>query len=116
MNNRTVEYELDLGNPPPLTKDQKAELKALKVAQSSNEEINYSDIPALGDDFWKAAARKPLLQAQKGLYDRAGGCGRALVAQIQWKGLPDQNQRYFARGHVEGCVETVKLSPRARAV
>jgi uncharacterized protein (DUF4415 family) len=63
MNNRTVEYTLDLGNLPPLTKNQKAELEALK--QSSDEEINYSDIPALGDDFWKVAVQNPFYKPKK---------------------------------------------------
>ncbi|MBU2717945.1 cytoplasmic protein [Acidithiobacillus ferridurans] len=63
MNNRTVEYELDMGNLPPLTRNQKAELEALK--QSSDEDIDYSDIPALGDDFWKAAVRNPFYKPKK---------------------------------------------------
>jgi len=64
MNNRTVEYELDMGNLPPLTKNQKAELEAL-IKPSSDEEIDYSDIPALGDDFWKAAVRNPFYKPKK---------------------------------------------------
>ncbi len=63
MNNRTVEYELDLGNLPPLTKSQKAELETLR--QSSDDDINYSDIPALNDDFWKAAIRNPFYKPKK---------------------------------------------------
>lgn len=58
MNHLTVEHELDLGNLPPLTKSQKAELEALR--QSSDEEINYNDIPALDDDFWKNAVKNRL--------------------------------------------------------
>ncbi|WP_163096876.1 BrnA antitoxin family protein [Acidithiobacillus ferrianus] len=64
MNNRTVEYELDMGNLPPLTKNQKAELEAL-MKPSSDEEIDYSDIPALDDDFWKAAVRNPFYKPKK---------------------------------------------------
>ena len=90
MNNRTVEYELDLENLPPLTKNQRAELEALR--QSSDDEIDYSDIPALGDDFWKAAVRNPFYKPKKSLYDRAGGRGRALVAQIQWEGRSYQTR------------------------
>ncbi|MHB8365530.1 MAG: hypothetical protein ACYDB0_00740 [Acidithiobacillus sp.] len=63
MSNRTVEHELDLGNLPPLTQSQKAELEALR--QSSDEEINYSDIPALDDDFWKNAVRNPFCMKAK---------------------------------------------------
>ena len=107
MNNRTVEYELDLGNLPPLTKSQKAELEALR--QSSDEEINYSNIPALGVDFWKAAVRNPFYKPKKAATTVRVDVD-VLLAQIQWegrKGLPDQNQRHFARGHVKGCVEKV---------
>lgn len=63
MNNRTVEYELDLGKLPPLTKNQKAEVEALR--QSTDDEIDYSDIPPLGDDFWKAAIRNPFYKPKK---------------------------------------------------
>ena len=63
MNNRTVEYELDLGNLPPLTKSQKAELETLR--QSSDDDINYSDIPSLDDDFWKVAVRNPFYKPKK---------------------------------------------------
>lgn len=52
--NKTVRYELDLDNPPPLTDAQKAELKAL--AELPEDQIDTSDIPPLGDAFWKTAA------------------------------------------------------------
>ena len=63
MNNRTVEYEVDLSNLPPLTQNHKAELEALK--QSSDEDIDYSDIPSLGDDFWKVAVLNPFYKPKK---------------------------------------------------
>lgn len=61
-NDRIVEYALDLGNIPPLTRNQKAELEALN--QSGDEDIDYSDIPALNNIFWKDARRR-LLKLQK---------------------------------------------------
>jgi uncharacterized protein (DUF4415 family) len=60
---KTVKSELDLTNPPPLTDKQKAELEALKTL--SDEEIDYSDIPPLGDEFWKNAVRNPFYKPTK---------------------------------------------------
>lgn len=48
---KTIYYEIDLDNLPPLTDAQKAELKAL--AEMPESEIDHSDIPPLDDDFWK---------------------------------------------------------------
>ena len=39
----------------PLTPQQKAELAALKALPEAS--IDYSDIPALGEDFWKNAVQ-----------------------------------------------------------
>lgn len=50
-----VRYEVDLNNLPPLTEAQKAELMAL--AARSEDAIDYSDIPPLPDDAFKAAIR-----------------------------------------------------------
>ena len=63
MNKTSVKYELELDHLPPLTKQQKAELAALKTA--SDGEIDYSDIPPLSDDFWKNAVRNPFYRATK---------------------------------------------------
>jgi uncharacterized protein (DUF4415 family) len=52
---KTVCYEVDLNNLPPLTDEQKAELQAL--AEMPDSEIDYSDIPSLDDEFWKNAVR-----------------------------------------------------------
>ena len=60
---KTVKFELDLTNPPPLTDAQKAELEALKTMP--DEEIDYSDIPPLGDEFWKNAVRNPFYKPTK---------------------------------------------------
>ena len=46
----TVNYTPDPKKKPQLTEEQEAKLAAL-----SDEEIDYSDIPKLDDDFWKSA-------------------------------------------------------------
>ena len=56
-------YEVDLNNLPSLTKEQKAELKALSEMPDS--EIDYSDIPPLDDAFWKNAVRNPFYRPTK---------------------------------------------------
>jgi len=50
-----VRFEVDPANLPPLTDAQKAELAAL--AAKSDGEIDYSDIPAVAESFWKNAER-----------------------------------------------------------
>lgn len=62
MSKTSVKYELELNHLPPLTKQQKAELAALKAA---DDDIGYSDIPPLSDDFWKNAIRNPFYRATK---------------------------------------------------
>jgi uncharacterized protein (DUF4415 family) len=61
--NKTVKYEVDLANLPPLTGAQQAELKALAALPDS--QIDRSDIPQLGDDFWREAIRNPLYKPVK---------------------------------------------------
>lgn len=51
-----VRYDLDLANPPPLTASQKAELAAL--AELSDDDIDYSDIPPLTDEQYKEAVSR----------------------------------------------------------
>lgn len=46
----TVKYTPDPNNKPQLTKEQEARLEAL-----TDENIDYSDIPELDDNFWKNA-------------------------------------------------------------
>ena len=60
---KIVRYKVDLSNLPPLTKEQKAELKAL--ADMPDSEIDYSDIPPLEESFWKNAVRNPFYRATK---------------------------------------------------
>ena len=62
-NNKTVAYEADLNDLPPLTSEQKAELKALSERPDS--EIDHSDIPPLDDAFWKNAVQNPFYKPTK---------------------------------------------------
>ena len=48
---KTVNYKVDLNNPPVLSDEQKARLDAL--AKRPDSEIDCSDIPALDESFWK---------------------------------------------------------------
>ncbi|MDO5703717.1 MAG: BrnA antitoxin family protein [Paracoccus sp. (in: a-proteobacteria)] len=60
---KTVRYEVDLRNLPPLTDAQKAEIEAL--AAMSEDQIDTSDIPPLADAFWKSAIRNPFYKPTK---------------------------------------------------
>ncbi len=55
MSKKSVRRGIDLANLPPLTDAQKAELEALHARP--DEEIDYSDIPPLSEEFWKNAVR-----------------------------------------------------------
>lgn len=48
---------------PPLTEEQKEELK--KLAAQPDEEIDFSDIPPLDEDFWKNGIRNPFYRPVK---------------------------------------------------
>ncbi len=63
MKKQTVHYELDLNNPPPLTKRQQAEIEALR--SMADDDIDYSDLPPLSDEFWKKAVRNPVYKPTK---------------------------------------------------
>lgn len=52
---KTVTYNVDLANLPPLTEKQKAELNVLSNMPDS--QIDYSDIPPVTDAFFKNATR-----------------------------------------------------------
>jgi uncharacterized protein (DUF4415 family) len=56
MKKAMVRYSVDLANLPPLTAEQMARIEALKNMR--DEDIDYSDIPPLTEEFWKNA--KPL--------------------------------------------------------
>ena len=51
----TVRFQLDPDNLPPLTEAQQAELDALQAMLDSG--IDYSDSPALTEDFWRNGQR-----------------------------------------------------------
>ena len=55
MKKKLVKYSFNVANPRPLTKKQKAEIKALGTR--SAKEIDYSDIPRLPAGFFKNAVR-----------------------------------------------------------
>ena len=63
MKKRSVKYQLDPQNPPALTAKQRKEIAAL--ATQTDEQIDKSDIAALGNDFWKSAVRNPFYKATK---------------------------------------------------
>ncbi len=63
MSAKMVRFKVDLANMPPLTAAQRAELEAL--AAMPDEEIDYSDIPPLTEDFWKNAVRNPFFRPVK---------------------------------------------------
>jgi uncharacterized protein (DUF4415 family) len=52
---KMVRYSVDLDNLPPLTEAQIEEIK--KVAATSEDEIDTSDIPERSDEQWKNAVR-----------------------------------------------------------
>jgi len=60
---KIVQYEVDLNNLPKLTEAQLAELKAL--SELPDDDIDFSDIPPLTDDFWAKAVRNPLYKPVK---------------------------------------------------
>jgi len=63
MSKPTVKHALDPASLPPLTPAQTAELAAL--ADMPDDQIDTSDIPPLGDEFWKNAVRNPLYRPTK---------------------------------------------------
>ncbi len=63
MKKQTVHYELDLNNPPTLTKRQQTEIEALR--SMADDDIDYSDIPPLSDEFWEKAVRNPVYKPTK---------------------------------------------------
>ena len=52
-----VRSSYDILNPPPLTAEQKEELRLLALRPDS--EIDTSDIPELGEEAWKNGIRNP---------------------------------------------------------
>jgi len=60
---KTVRYEVDLAPLPPLTEEQRAELRALAAQPESS--IDYSDQPLLDEAFWRNAVRNPFYRPNK---------------------------------------------------
>lgn len=60
---KIIRYEVDLNHLPPLTEEQRAELKAL--AEMPDSTIDYSDIPPLDEAFWKNAVQNPFYKPTK---------------------------------------------------
>jgi uncharacterized protein (DUF4415 family) len=55
MKTELVRYSFDPTNPPPLTNEQRARLRALDDLK--DEDIDVSDIPPLTEKFWENAVR-----------------------------------------------------------
>ena len=52
-----VHFEFDPDNPPPLTPEQEERLRAL--AAMPDDQIDFSDIPPLDEEFWRRALVNP---------------------------------------------------------
>ena len=63
MTKKTVKYQIDPANLPPLTRKQKAELTTLSALPEK--QIDTSDIAPLTADFWKNATRNPFYRPIK---------------------------------------------------
>ncbi|MBA9083477.1 MULTISPECIES: BrnA antitoxin family protein [Bartonella] len=60
---KKVRYEVDVSNLPSLTDEQQVEINEL--ARMPDNEIDYSDIPSLDNEFWKNAVRNPFYKPTK---------------------------------------------------
>ncbi|WP_019221595.1 BrnA antitoxin family protein [Bartonella senegalensis] len=60
---KKVRYEIDVGHLSPLTNKQRVEIDELAAMPESA--IDHSDIPPLGDAFWKNAVRNPFYKPTK---------------------------------------------------
>jgi uncharacterized protein (DUF4415 family) len=63
MTTKMVSYSIDLEDLPPLTGEQKTELKSLAAMPAC--EIDTSDIPPLDEKFWQNAVRHPFYKPTK---------------------------------------------------
>lgn len=63
MSKKTVKHTVSLSNLPPLTAEQKAEIKAAAALPDSA--IDHSDIPPLSDEFWQKAVHNPFYKPTK---------------------------------------------------
>ncbi len=60
---KTVKFTLDAAQPAPLSKAQKASLKALQAMP--DKDIDFSDAPKLNDEFWQNAVQNPFYRPTK---------------------------------------------------
>jgi len=60
---KIIRYEMDLRDPPPLTEQQRAEIKVL--SEKPDSDIDYSDIPQLDEAFWQNAVNNPFYKPTK---------------------------------------------------
>lgn len=60
---KKIVCKIDLDNPPQLTGYQEEEVKILE--SMADNEIDFSDIPPLDEEFWKNAIRNPLYKPKK---------------------------------------------------
>src|SRR5579864_5011408 len=63
MSKKTVKSVVDLGNLPPLSPEQRAELEALRARGDAA--VDTSDIGPLPESFWKNAVRNPFYKPTK---------------------------------------------------
>ncbi len=63
MSKTVVRTVVDLGDLPPLSAAQHAELEALRAM--GDEAVDTSDIPALPETFWQNAVRNPFYKPTK---------------------------------------------------
>jgi len=63
MRSQRVRHKFDPANPPKLSAERIAALKALAARPDS--EIDYSDIPPLTEKFWQNAVRNPFYKPTK---------------------------------------------------
>jgi uncharacterized protein (DUF4415 family) len=104
--NMLIRYKRD--ELPPLTKEQKLKLKALAAKPDS--EIDYSDLPPLGDDFWKNAAQNPFYKPTK-----TSTTVRLDSDVLAW--LKSQGKGYQTRLNAilrDAMLSTNRLSPKKR--
>jgi hypothetical protein len=60
---KTVKFTLDTAQPAPLSKAQKASLKALQAMP--DKEIDFSDAPKMNDAFWQNAEPNSFFRSTK---------------------------------------------------
>ncbi|MBG6075463.1 hypothetical protein [Polaromonas sp. CG_9.11] len=70
MKTKMVKREIDLHNLPPFSDEARARMSLL--ARMTDSDIDCSDTPPLGDDFWKIAVCNPFYKPTKQVTTRTG--------------------------------------------